>query len=274
MVIGTFVNIALNLALVLPFELAGVAVAGLLAQTAASFYCLRAINKIGIMKGERLKWDGLSARKLLRLGLPLGFRNAVIESGGLVVQRYVNEYGANFVAGIAAAKRMYSLLLVAGGAIEASVATFTAQNFGQKNITRVKQGVKTGLILMMASAAVIMAVTLLFGREILALLIDGEQEQLASVLDYGVRQLNMLTYGLPILSLLFLYRSALVGMGNSLIPMISGFLEMFMRIAAVVFITPFWGEWAVYLSDIMGWTAAAGLLVISYFTLCRKRSLT
>jgi Na+-driven multidrug efflux pump len=190
--------------------------------------------------------------------------------GGLIVQRYTNHYGAEFVAGVAAAKRMYSLLMIAGGAVEASVGTFIAQNFGAKKFDRVKCGVREGLRLMLASAAVIMAVVLLFGRSILGLMIDGDPARVAAVLDVGTQQLTVLALGLPIVYLLFLYRSALQGLGNTFLPMLSGILELLMRIASVVLLTPVWGEWGVYLSDPLGWPPAAGLLTVSYYTIYKK----
>ncbi|MCL2703532.1 MAG: MATE family efflux transporter [Defluviitaleaceae bacterium] len=273
MVIGMVLNIALSIALCIPFGIAGVAAATLLSQTAACAYCVFTLRKTGLMKGCDKNLDIPSARALLRLGLPLFFRNAVIEVGGLAVQWYVNRYGVEFVAGIAAAKRMYSLLLIIAGALETSVATFAAQNFGAENISRVKQGVVCGMRLMFGSSLVIMAITLIFGRFILGLLITGDPGRLNAVLDVGTQQLTVMALGLPILSLLFLYRSALQGIGNTVIPMLSGFLELVSRISSVIFITPLWGEWGVYLSDISGWTAAALLLTVSYYYFARQLSL-
>ena len=270
MAVATVLNIAFDFALVIPLGIAGVAMASLLAQTAAFAYCWRALRKTSILKGCGYRWDKTSVVPLLKLAVPLGFRNGVIEVGGLLVQRYVNEYGTEFVAGIAAAKRMYALIMIAGGAIEASIVTFVAQNFGAGRFDRVRQGVKDGLRLALMSAAVVMAIALPFGRSILSLLIDGEVAQVTAVLDAGSRQLLIMTMGLPILHLLFLYRAALQGIGNTFIPMISGFVELGLRVFSVLVLTRIWGVWGIYLSDPLGWPFAMLLLVISYFIVFRK----
>ena len=270
MIIATVVNIAFDLILIRPFGIAGVAAASLIAQATALVFCIWIIKKTGVFKGSRFIFDKKSAWPLLRLALPLGFRNAVIEVGGLIVQRYVNAYGTEFVAGIAAAKRMYSLLMIAGGALEASISTFIAQNFGAKQFDRVKQGLKEGLKLALSSAAVIMAITLPFGRQILNLLIDGDPVQVNTVLDFGVRQLSLMTLGLPFVYLLFLYRSALQGLGNTFIPMISGFVELGLRIVSVVLLTRVLGDWGVMLSDPLAWPFAMTLLLISYIIVFRR----
>jgi len=235
-------------------------------------FCFRAIRKTGILQGCGLKFDPGSARPLLRLALPLGFRNAVIEVGGLIVQRYVNAYGTEFVAGVAAAKRMYSLLMIAGGAIEASISTFVAQNFGAERFDRVKQGLKDGLRLALVSVVVIMALALPLGRQILGLLIEGDPVQVGAVLDVGARQLRLMTLGLPFLYLLFLYRAALQGLGNTFIPMLSGFVELILRITSVLVLTRFLGQWGVMLSDPLAWPFATMLLMVSYFIVYRKVS--
>jgi putative MATE family efflux protein len=269
-IMSTFLNIALSVALAIPFGIAGVAAATILTQTAAFAFCFRVLRKGGILKGCGFRWDAESAKPLLRLGLPLGLRNAVIETGGLVVQRYINGFDVEFVAGIAAAKRMYSLIMIAGGAIEASVATFVAQNFGAKRYDRISRGMRDGLMMMLVSAASVMAVVLPFGRFILSLLIEGDPGQVAAVLDVGARQLTLMTLGLPLVYLLFLYRSALQGLGNTFIPMLSGIAELMMRIMSVILLTPVWGEWGVYFSDPIGWPVAAALLLISYHIVLRK----
>jgi len=270
MIVATVVNIAFDLVLIIPFGIAGVAAASLIAQSTAMTFCARALWKTGVFREIRFIFDKSSAWPLLRLALPLGFRNAVIEIGGLLVQRYVNVYGTEFIAGVGAAKRMYSLLMIAGGALEASISTFVAQNFGARQLDRVKQGLKDGLKLAFCSVAVIMALTLPFGRQFLGLLIEGDPQQVSAVLDVGVRQLNVMTLGLPFLYLLVLYRAALQGLGNTFIPMMSGFVELALRITSVLVLTRFLGDWGVLLSDPVAWPFATILLSISYFIVFRK----
>ena len=273
MMFSSMLNIALDLALIIPFGVKGAAAAALLAQSAACVYCFLVLRKSGVLNGCVFKWDTDSAAAMLRLGLPLGFRSVIIEAGGLVVQLHVNNYGMEFVAGIAVAKRMYGLLLIAASALEATNATYTAQNYGAGNYKRVKQGIFTGGLLTLAAAAAIMAFTLPLGRFILGLLIEGEPGQITAVLDIGVRQLTALTLGLPVLHLLFLYRSALEGIGKPLFPTLSGFMELGFRVSSVLLLTPIMGEWGIFLSDPAGWVAAAGLLVVSYYFGERKARL-
>jgi Na+-driven multidrug efflux pump len=262
----SILNIILSFALVSPFGIAGPAIAVLLAQLAGIAYCSWVLYKTGILAGGSLKWDSASAEELLRLGLPLGLRDSTVGVGGLIVQRYINNFGVEFVAGIAIAKRMYSLLFIAGSALEPAAGIFAAQNLGAGEYERIKQGVSAGVKLMLASSAVTMAFALLFGRFILGLLFEGEAYQISAVLDIGMLQLTILTLGLPVVYMLFLYRATLEGLGKSFISMLSGFAELLARIAAVLLLTPIAGEWGILLSDPLGWISAVVLLMIAYYT--------
>ncbi|MCL2603501.1 MAG: MATE family efflux transporter [Defluviitaleaceae bacterium] len=268
---SSLLNIGLSIALVRPFGIAGPAAAMLLANGASALYCFISLYKSKILKNLNFRWHDPSAKALLRMGLPLGLRNVVIQFGGLVMQRYINDFGVDFIAGVAIAKRMYTFILIAALTLEAAIATFVAQNFGAGKLERVKQGVRTGLYLMMGSSAVIMLVTFLAGPSILKAMFTGDPATITAVLDIGVWQLTWMVLGLPVVYLIFLYRPALEGIGKPLIPTLSGFAELAFRILAIVVITPFFDEWGVILADQIGWVGAAVLLTAAYYTVLRKK---
>ena len=71
--------------------------------------------------------------------------------------------------------------------------------------------------------------------------------------------------GLPMLYLLFSYRSTLQGLGDTVIPMISGFIELVMRVAAALVLPLMMGKWGVYLAEIMAWAGAGVFLIIGCY---------
>ena len=270
MIFSTILNIALDFALVVPLGVAGVALAYLLSQ-AATCVCL-AWSLRGVREARFFRRDVSipRAKELLRVSIPLVLRQGVMESGGLVVQVYVNGFGVAAVAGISAAKTMYSFLLLVINGMEPTVATYAAQNYGAGKMNRVRRGVTAGLWIMLVSSFVIGAAALFFGREMLGLLVAGDPRQIADMLDAGQRQLSVMAVCLPVLSLLFLYRAAIQGVGNTLIPMLSGLAELAGRFAAIFALTPLWGIGGVCLAEPMGWFGAALLLVISYFIIIKR----
>ena len=70
---------------------------------------------------------------------------------------------------------------------------------------------------------------------------------------------------LPILYLLHIYRSALMGLGDTVVPMISGAAEMVVRIGVVILLPLLFGREAVYYAEVGAWTGAAVILACAYY---------
>ena len=71
-------------------------------------------------------------------------------------------------------------------------------------------------------------------------------------------------------SLLYVYRSAIQGLGNTVIPLASGIAEFVMRISVAVLLPKLIGEDGIFYAEICAWTGAAVLLIVSYFAVIKK----
>ena len=71
------------------------------------------------------------------------------------------------------------------------------------------------------------------------------------------------------LGMLIMYRSALQGMGNSIIPLYSGLLELIMRTLAVIILSKYFGYLGVCLAGPAAWFSGAILLTIGYYNTFR-----
>lgn len=59
-------------------------------------------------------------------------------------------------------------------------------------------------------------------------------------------------FDLPILYILYSYRSALQGMENTLIPMVSGIVELIMRVSVALILPQYIGVYGIYLAECTG----------------------
>lgn len=244
----------------------GVAAATLTAQAASALYCLAKLWGIPAIRPSRKDFAPSlpCLKELLRLGGPMGFRNGVIAVGGLFVQAAINSHGKLFVAGMAAAEKFFELVSFTGSAFEGAFATYSAQNFGAKDMNRVKQGLLCSIRLSFTGAAGIAALVILFGRRLIPLLVAGEAGDIRQIAQVGYEYLVVLAVTVPLMFLLCLYRSGLQGMGSAFAPTLSGFLELGLRMVSVVLLSGTLGKWAVYFASPLGWLGAAVLLGISY----------
>ena len=68
-----------------------------------------------------------------------------------------------------------------------------------------------------------------------------------------------------ILYMLHIYRSALMGLGDTVVPMFSGVAEMVVRIGVALLLPLALGQEGIYYAEVGAWTAAAVILVTAYY---------
>ena len=269
MTAASLCNIVLDVLFVAIFRwgVTGVAAATVLAQGVSCLICLNALMHLPQMHLSRqdLRPDRRMMRRLLTLGLPLSFNSLIISIGGLVLQAVVNGFGFLFMAGFNAAMRLTGLIEMAGNSLASAMGTFAGQNLGAGRLDRVKLGLRKSAQIAVAMALTVSAFTVLFGRGILSLFVQDDPEIVAQVLTIGYRYLFVMSCGLPMLYLLFVYRSTLQGLGDTMAPMVSGIVELVMRVGTALLLPLVIGEWGVYIAEVMAWLGAAVLLAVSYY---------
>lgn len=278
MIVAAAVNIVLDLLFVLGFGLgiAGAAAATLIAQMISCVFCFHHIRRIDLLTMSRQDFrlqKGLPAH-LLFLGAPMAFQNAIISIGGMIVQSVVNGFGVLFIAGFTATNKLYGVLEVAATSYGYAMVTYTGQNLGAGRIGRIRKGMRAALLIALATSALIAACMLLGGKGILGCFISGTPEEAAQTMHIAYYYLAVMSVCLPILYILHVTRSVIQGMGNTLLPMVSGIAELFMRALTAVFLPRLIGETGIFYAEIMAWTGAVVILVISYFVVISEKSVS
>lgn len=268
MMSAAILNILLDLLFVCVFHfgIAGAAIATLIAQCFAALFCFYILYQELPFRfdSQSFHLDKSIMKDLIHLGSPLAFQNVIISIGGIVVQSVVNDYGFLFVAGFTATNKLYGLLEVAAISFGYAITTFNSQNYGAKLLKRMKSGVSQANILSLITSVIISICMLFFGKPILQLFISGTPQEVKTVLNIAYQYLSIMAYCLPILYVLHTYRSALQGMENTFIPMLSGIVELVMRIG-IALILPLWiGQDGIYFAEVFAWAGAAVLLFVSY----------
>ena len=262
-------NIGLDIAFVgwLRWGVTGVGVATVMSQCVSCGICFVALARLPIMRLKRgdFRPRPVMLRRLLGLGLPVAFQNLIISFGGLVLQTVTNSFGFLFMAGFNAATRLTGLIELAGTSIGSAMGTFAGQNLGAGKLDRVRLGLRRSAQIAAGMALMVAACMVLFGRPLLNLFIEDDPAIVDQVLTIGCRYLNVMSLGLPMLYMLFVYRSTLQGLGDTFVPMLSGAVELVMRVGAALLLPRLIGEWGVYIAEIMAWIGAAILLIWGYY---------
>lgn len=246
----------------------GAALATVISQVVSSLICLRQLRKIEIIRlhrgdfhNERSLYLGL-----LKNGLPMAFMNSITAIGCMVVQFFVNGYGVVYTSAYSVCSKYNNLFMNPAFTVGNAMSAYTSQNFGAKEYGRIREGLRVCLKVALVSYIVLGSVMLFFSHQLATFLLKGD-EAIALVENY----LPITGMALIFVDFLFVFRSAVQGMGFPLMPMCSGILEMVMRILAIAILMPAIGFQATALAEVAAWSGALLMNMITYYRIIGRR---
>ena len=274
MILAALSNIILDLLFVLVFDwgIAGAAIATLIAQGISGIYCLSKILKIDFITLNRAHFtlNPAMAGRLLSLGSPMAAQNAIIAVGGMIITAVVNGYGVSFIGGFTAANKLYGVLEIDATSYGYAMITYVGQNLGARKFVRIRAGMRRATVIALITSALITAVMLVFGRGIIGAFLSGTPEEVLDATAIGFRYLSFMSIFLPALYILHVTRSAVQGMGNTILPMVSGIAEFIMRTGGILILPAMMGQDGIFTAEILAWLGADLILIPSYFLTLKK----
>ena len=274
MIVASLVNIALDILFVAGFGwgVLGAAAATGIAQGCASLFCLYRLSRIDFIRPAKadFRLDFPISKRLMLLGLPVAAQNGIIGVGGMIVQTVVNQLGKAFIAGYTATNKLYGVLEMAAISYGYATSTYAGQNLGAGKISRIRRGVHSSVLTGVLTAGVIAVCMFLFGQGITGSFLSGDPAEVAEAGRIAWEYLALMSVCLPVLYVLHIYRSALQGMGNTVMPMASGIAEFVMRTGAAILLPGLIGYTGVFWAEVLAWLGADLILVTSYYLIFRK----
>ena len=276
MVIAAITNIILDIAAVywLHWGIAGAAAATVFSQLLSGTLCAVKILQTPELRFEKrhltLPWQ--MAKDLMSIGIPAATKNIIIAAGGMVVQTVVNSFDSmSFIAGFTATNKLYGLLEIAALSYGYAVTTYVGQNHGAGLTSRIRSGVKAANLLALGSSVLICTIMLVFGRSITMLFISREDAVLAMEAgETAFRYLQLMSVSLPVLYVLYVYMSALQGMGNTVAPMWSAAFELLIRLSVAFIVAQIGIRSGIFWAEVGAWYGGAATQALGYFRQIKK----
>ena len=274
MTLSSFCNIALDLLFVFGsgWGIQGAAAATVLAQILAACFCCVKLRGSGLFSLGNKEYypDREVIREQLKLGLPMGLQNMITAMGGLIVQSVINGFGVLFIAGYTAANKLYGLLEIAASSYGYAMSTYSGQNMGAARYDRIGKGLRAANLIGAATALLMSAIMVFLGKPVLGCFLTGDSVTVEGAMRIGYHFLLVLAFFFPFLYILYVTRSCIQGMGNSLLPMISSIVQLVMRTGCALLLPALIGESGVFYGEVCAWLGADLLLAFSYFYCMRK----
>ena len=268
LVASSVVNVGLDVLFVIVFRwgVAGAAAATVLSQIVSALMCFFILRRIALMKFQPEDWavDGSLIGQLLRLGVPVGLMHSVTAMGMMLLQSTVNSLGSTAVAAYTTGSKIMILAIQPGDILGLALGTYVGQNLGAGRLDRVRLGVRRAVAMSLGINIAMGLILAVFGRELTAVFVSGAEQ---AVIDAAYPYFVITGAGVWIVGLLFLYRTSLQSLGDTVVPMISGGVELGMRVGTVLVLSRCFhlGFYAVCFAEVAAWTGAAVLLIVGFY---------
>ena len=269
MTVSSLCNIVLDYLFICIFHMgiAGAALGTILSECVVMIICgyslyrsdaiIRKVNADNSFKAQG------AYKELIFIGLPMALQSVITAIGGLIVIRNVNNYDIDFLTGYTIAGKIYALLEIAASSYGMAVVAYVSQNHGAGHKDRIRSGVRYSLVLGVITALICSVIMIFFGERGMSLFVESKNVS-PDVFMYGREYLFVLGLFYPLLYILYIARSALQGIGNTFVPMISSFGQLVMRVFCAVILTKFIGCSGIYYGEISAWVLADLILISTY----------
>ena len=208
MVLAAVINVGLDPLLIfgmwgLPeMGMAGAAWATLAGRIAAVALALWIAWRRGMLGWCGSLFSGLwaSVRKILNVGLPAAFSNAINPAGMALVTAAVATVGEAAVAGFGAATRIQSMALVPLLALSSGIGPVIGQNWGAEKEDRARKATATAFWFCIGYGALIAAILALFAQPLAGIFASGEEDARYAAIYLRYVGLTLFGYGLLVVA--------------------------------------------------------------------------
>ncbi|MCR5599924.1 MAG: MATE family efflux transporter [Ruminococcus sp.] len=270
-IISTIVNIILDTfcIFVLKTGVEGAAIATILSQVVSAYICWRRIRNIDVLDITKADFQGNKAlyRELFKNGLPMALMNSITAVGCMVIQYFVNGLGVAYTTAYSACSKFINLFMQPACTAGFAMSAFTSQNYGAGRFDRIREGLHV-CIAIATAAYVLLGTVMVFFPEALARIMVNNAETVSIAKTY-LPICGIFLFGVDYL---FVFRNGCQGFGKPLVPMISGIVEMALRISVIALFIPVLGFSATAYAEASAWIGAL-LLNMSAFEYTLNKNL-
>ena len=219
LIVASIINIILDFVFVLYFHM-GVAGAGWATFIAQGISALLVIIKLIFSKEiykveiKEISIDKPILKKIIEIGIPTALQQSIVSFSNVIVQSYINTFGANAVAGYTSYIKIDGFLQLPIQSFAMAITTFTGQNIGAHAIDRVKKGLRTTMAMTFGVTLIGVTLVYLFGEQLVGIFSSDPE-----VIKYGYLMARIFAAGYLTLPVIHIISGALRGVGLSNIPM-------------------------------------------------------
>ena len=268
LIIAAVTNIILDLVFVVAFcmGVAGVAIATLMAQALSCVCCHIYVGRkyeIFQLTKETLVFDTDLLKGIIKYGVPSAIQQSVLSLNFMVVQRFVNFFGADMTAAFSVVNKIENFVTMPQMNLAMALSMFAGQNIGAGEEKRAKQGVTDVLKMQVAFWVVIVFVLPMIASGLIRLFGMGDD---AHVMAIGVDAIRLCSKLYILFGFMQTFSNFLRGVGDAKFSMVTTICMILIRLPITYVLVHViqYGEMSIWVGMGFGWFTVMAMNIIRY----------
>ena len=255
LVLAAFMNVILDYVFILEFDMgvSGAAWATVLSQGISVVLCLIRIWRdfpILHVSAKDFRLDKGQVIAMYQSGLSMGLMSSLVNFGTVTLQSGINQLGTNIIVAHTAARKVFEIWNLPVSVLGSSMATYCGQNYGAKKYDRIRQGVKSALLLGSCWAVVIFILAHTVSPYLICFIASTTQED---IIYWGTTYLETDMSFLIICVLIVVLRNSMQGFGDYVTPIVSSFIELVGKLVFTFVFVKIFDYWGIIWTEPVIW---------------------
>lgn len=220
LIVSSILNVILDVVFITVFKMgvAGAAWATIISEFASMFLCVLQLAReesILHISWTHLSLDFENLKQICIYGLPTGLQGCVIDFANVMIQSYINSFGAAAIAGIGAYSKVEGFIFLPEISFSMALTTFVSQNEGAGQKERSRKGILFGLAASLLMIECMGILIYLFAPTFISFF-----NQNLEVIAIGVDRAKICAFFYVLLGFSHVVSSVLRGLGRPVMPMV------------------------------------------------------
>lgn len=265
--IAAGLNIVLDLFFVgyLKMGAIGAGIATAIAQSTSGILVIISLMRttdIYRLRLKKIRFHKKTLERIVAIGLPAAISGGIIGLSNVIIQAKINVFGAQAIAGVAAASRIDGFVFTSLEAFALAITTFVGQNIGARKPKRLKTGIGTAIIMTLIFVASVSSILVIFRHPFMHIFTTDKD-----VIYFGAKMIGTLAPFYVIFSVTEVLSGAIRGSGDAIPIMVITLIGMFViRIGWIIVAMPIYNTIdIIYWSYPISWIFTWALTLVYYF---------
>ncbi|MDD6457499.1 MAG: MATE family efflux transporter, partial [Lactimicrobium massiliense] len=174
LICSSMINVVLDIVFIAVFHMGvdGAAIATVMSEVLTAILVFIRLLKAPepvCLHITHIAFDKESLKQITDYGLPTALQGSVIDISNILIQSYINSFGAMAIAGIGASSKAEGFIFLPVTAFSMAMTTYISQNMGAQKYERVRKGMHFGFAVSLTMIEIMGVLFFLFAPQIVGL---------------------------------------------------------------------------------------------------------